>query len=98
MISLKVLIINISLRPTSPNLLPPVGLAYIMTAVKAAAYDIELIDIDAYRYLDQEVEKLIKEKDYDVATMGCIVTAYKEVKKLALLIKKHKSVPIIVGN
>jgi radical SAM superfamily enzyme YgiQ (UPF0313 family) len=95
---MKVLLINISLRPNSPTLLPPVGLAYIATAISQAGYGLEILDIDAHRYSDQEVEKMIKEKDFDVAAMGCIVTGYKEVKKLAQMIKKYKNVPIIAGN
>ena len=95
---MKVLLINISLRPESSTLLPPLGLAYIATAIHNAGYELEILDIDAYRYSDDEVESMIKEKDYDVAAMGCIVTGYKIVKKLCGMIKKHKNVPIIVGN
>lgn len=95
---MKVLLINISLRPESPTLLPPLGLAYIATAIHNAGFELEILDIDAHRYNDDEVESMIREKHYDVAAMGCIVTGYKEVKKLCSLIKKYKNVPIIVGN
>lgn len=95
---MKILLINISLRPESPTLLPPLGLAYIATAIHNAGYGLEILDIDAHRYSDDEVESMIREKDYDVAAMGCIVTGYKQVKKLCSMIKKHKNVPIIVGN
>ncbi|MFZ5987157.1 MAG: B12-binding domain-containing radical SAM protein [Bacillota bacterium] len=95
---MKVLLINISLRPTSPTLLPPLGLAYIATAIHNAGYGLEILDIDAHRYTDNEVESMIREKDYDVAAMGCIVTGYKEVKKLCSMIKRYKNVPVIVGN
>ena len=98
MIKLKILLINISLRPESPTLLPPLGLAYIATAIYNAGYELEILDIDAHRYSDDEVESMIREKDYDVAAMGCIVTGYKQVKKLCSMIKKYKNVPIIVGN
>lgn len=95
---MKVLLINISLRPDSPTLLPPVGLAYIATAIHNAGFELEILDIDAHRYSDSQVEEIIKKRDYDVAAMGCIVTGYKEVKKLANMIKKHRDVPIIAGN
>ncbi len=95
---MKVLLINISLRPESPTLLPPVGLAYIATAIDNAGYDLEILDIDAYRYSDLEVDALICKRDFDVAAMGCIVTGYKEVKKLARVIKVSKNVPVIAGN
>lgn len=95
---MKVLIINISLRPESPQLLFPIGLGYIASAIDRAGFDLEILDIDAHRYTDEEVERFIKEKDYDVAAFGCIVTGYKIVKKLAKVIKKYKKVPIICGN
>lgn len=95
---MKVLLINISLRPDSPTLLPPVGLAYIATAIDNAGYDLEILDIDAYRYSDSEIEAMIRKKDFDVAAMGCIVTGYKEVKKLARVIKGSKNMPVIAGN
>lgn len=95
---MKVLLINISLRPESPQLLFPIGLGYIATAIDRAGFDLEILDIDAHRYTDEEVERFIKEKEYDVVAFGCIVTGYKIVKKLAEVIKKHKKVPIICGN
>ena len=95
---MKVLLINISLRPESPRLMPPVGLAYIATAIDRAGYELEIIDIDAHRYSDAEVEEMLKSKEYDVAGMGCIITGYKTVKRLAGIIKKYKNVPVMVGN
>ncbi|MFW9917765.1 MAG: cobalamin-dependent protein, partial [Candidatus Thorarchaeota archaeon] len=95
---MKVLMINICLRPEHPRLLFPIGLGYVASAVKKAGFDLEILDVDAYRYTDEEVEQFIKEKDYDVVAFGCIVTGYKIVKKLAETIKKHKRVPIVCGN
>ena len=95
---MKVLLINISLRPESPQLLFPIGLGCIASAIDRAGFDLEILDIDAHRYTDEEVERFIKEKEYDVVAFGCIVTGYKIVKKLAEVIKKHKKVPIICGN
>jgi radical SAM superfamily enzyme YgiQ (UPF0313 family) len=59
---------------------------------------LEILDIDANRYSDQEVETLIKEKDFDVVAMGCIVTGFRIIKKITSVIKKYKNVPVIVGN
>lgn len=95
---MKVLIINISLRPESPQLLFPIGLGYIATAIQRAGFDLEILDIDALRYSDGEVEDFIEEKTYDVVAFGCIITGYKVVKKLAAIIRKYKNVPIVCGN
>ncbi len=95
---MKILLINISLRPNSQNLMFPIGLAYIATAIKKAGFKFEILDLDVLRLSDEETEERIKSADFDVAAFGCIVTGYRFVKGLAALIKKHKDVPIIVGN
>lgn len=95
---MKILVINISLRPNSETLIFPIGLGYIVTAMEKAGFDFEVLDLDVLRLSDKEIEEYIKEKDFDVVAFGCIVTGYRFVKKLAETIKKHKSAPIIVGN
>lgn len=96
---LNILIINPSLRPESQLKLFPVGLGYIVTAMKQAGFSFDLIDIDAYRYTDQEVENLIKKKAYDIVCMGCIVTGYKIIKDLTNVIRRfHDKAIIVVGN
>lgn len=96
--SMKVLMINISLRPESHQLYFPIGPGYIASAIKRADFDLEILDIDAHRYTNKEIEVFIKEKEYDLVAFGCIVTGYKIVKRLAEIIKKYKKVPIVCGN
>ncbi|MDD2731841.1 MAG: radical SAM protein [Candidatus Pacebacteria bacterium] len=95
---MKSLIINICLRPNSEKTIFPIGLGYIATAVSRAGFNFEILDLDAKRLSDEEIERYIKEADFDVVLMGCIVTGYKYVKKLSELIKRYKEVPIIAGN
>jgi radical SAM superfamily enzyme YgiQ (UPF0313 family) len=95
---MKILLINVSLRPESKVAIFPIGLAYIATAMKRAGFDFELYDIDALRPTWEQVEEKIKNTDFDVAAMGCIVTGYKYVKKLCEIIKKYKDAKIIIGN
>lgn len=96
---MKILIINVCLRPNSLQKLVPIGLAYIMTALKNADIDFDLLDIDVERLTLQEVETFIQRKDYEIFCMGCIVTGYKFIKELAGLIRKiHPHATIIVGN
>ncbi len=96
---MNILVINVSLRPQSPVKLFPVGLGYITTAMKNAGFNFDLIDIDLHRFSDQEVERLIRRKKYDVVCMGCIVTGYSIIKNLSSVIKEiHPHCTIIVGN
>jgi len=96
---MNILVINVSLRPTSPLKLFPIGLGYIVTAMKNAGFAFDLLDIDAHRYSDEEVEQRIAQRKYDVVCMGCIVTGYKMVKTLAAVVRRHHpDAKIIVGN
>lgn len=96
---MKLLIINLCLRPQRTDFIYfPIGLGYIATAIEKAGIEFEILDLDVLRLSDEEFEGYIKKIDFDVAAMGCIVTGYKYVKKLAEIIKKHKDVPIIAGN
>lgn len=97
--NMNILVINTSLRPESALKLFPVGLGYVVTAMKQAGFSFDLIDIDAHRYSDEQVEELIKKKPYDVVCMGCIVTGYKIIKNLTQTIRNHHpKATIVVGN
>jgi len=96
---MKILVINVSLRPQSREKLFPIGLGYITTAMKNAGFVFDVLDIDAYRHSDQEVEGFLRNNKYDIICIGCMVTGYKIVKTLSLLIKEfYPETIIIVGN
>lgn len=96
---MKILVINVSLRPQSREKLFPIGLGYITTAMKNAGFDFDILDIDAYRHSDQEVESFLRNNKYDIICIGCMVTGYKIVKSLSSLIKEfYPETIIIVGN
>lgn len=59
---MKTLLINVALRPESKVKLFPIGLSYIATAIHNAGFDFDLVDVDAYRYSDEEVDSLIAKK------------------------------------
>lgn len=96
---MNILLINIALRPESKIKLFPIGLGYIATAMNKAGIKFDLLDIDAHRYSDDEVNEIIKKKPYDIVAMGCIVTGYSKVKKMCSRVRKiHPNACIIVGN
>ncbi|MFC1462715.1 B12-binding domain-containing radical SAM protein [Verrucomicrobiota bacterium] len=95
---MKVLLINVSLRPDSPKLLFPIGLGYIASAIDRAGFDLQLLDIDACRYSDDEVRNILQKEDYDVVAMGCIVTSYRIIKELCATVRECSNAPIVVGN
>jgi radical SAM superfamily enzyme YgiQ (UPF0313 family) len=96
---MKILLINVSLRPKSPVKFFPIGLGYIATAMKNAGFSFDLLDIDAHRYTEEQVRCFLSKNKYDVVCMGCLVTGYKIIKSLASVIKEYSpNSMIIVGN
>lgn len=96
---MKVLLINVCLRYDTENKIIPVGLGYIASAVYRAGFDMEVVDIDLYRYSEQELEEILRKKEFDVVGLGCIVTGYKIVKNICAIIKRiNKNAIIVVGN
>ena len=96
---MNIMLINISLRPESKVKLFPIGIGYIATAMKNAGYGFDLIDIDAERYSEHEVDDFLQRKKYDVIAMGCIVTGYSKVKDLCRRVRHYqKDALIVVGN
>lgn len=96
---MKILVINISLRPKSPVKMFPVGLAYVMTAIKNAGYLFDFIDIDCHRPTEEAFDNAIQKDAYDVICFGCIVTGFSIVKKLARKLRAfHPKATIIAGN
>ena len=95
---MKTLLINICLRPTSEKAIFPIGLACIATAMKNNGFDFEIYDLDVLRPSDEEIEEKIKNTEFDVVALGCLVSGYRHVKKLTEVIKKYHDVPIVIGN
>lgn len=96
---MKILFINPCIRKGVDTKILPIGLACVMTYVDKHGYSFDLLDVDAYDLTDDEVEKHIKENQYDVFLYGSIVTHYKWVKWLTHTIKKHQPESfVIVGN
>ena len=94
---MKLLLINLSLRPESSRFIFPIGLGYIATAIKEAEYDFDLLDVDLYKYDIKDLEPRLK--GYDVIAFGCIVTGYRYVKELSHLIHKVNPKAVqICGN
>ena len=96
---MKVVFINPSLRPNSKRRQLPVGLAYVMTAVKKAGFEFDLIDMDVNGLGIKDLEAILADKEYDIYAIGCIVTGFKLVRQISETIKNiHPEAIIIAGN
>ncbi len=96
---MKILLINPPIREwAKPNVFPA-GLGYIAAVLLKEGHKVEVLDINGYRYSKEEVEKRIKEADYDVVGIGGIVTTYRYVKWLIGILKKYHPIkPLVIGG
>lgn len=95
---MNIALVNISHRPWMDKPCYPIGLSYVASAVKRAGYDFDIIDIDAHRPTDEELEELLGRKSYDVVATGALVSGYKYVKKVASIARKTNPDAIIVAG
>jgi radical SAM superfamily enzyme YgiQ (UPF0313 family) len=96
---MKILFINCDIRPDSRWKQFPVGLAYIVTAVRNAGFTFDILDVQIDSLTDQQVEDFLAKHKYDVIAFGTIVTHYKWVKWFINTIKAHQpQCKVIVGN
>lgn len=96
---MKILLINVCLRPDTDKKIYPVGLGYVASAIWRAGFNLEIVDLDIHRYSEQGIEEILRKKDFDIVGFGCIASGYKIIKNLCSMIKKiNREVTIIVGN
>ena len=87
---MKIMLINPPIREwAKPNVLP-LGLGYIASALRNSGHSVEVMDINAYRWSRDEVEKKIKTADFNVVGIGAIVTVYRYVKWLIGILKRDR--------
>ncbi|HJJ35590.1 MAG TPA: radical SAM protein [Methanocorpusculum sp.] len=98
---INVAIINLTLRLGAKLRYLPMGLGYVMTAVRDAGYKFDFIDQDIYAYTQDEVIDLLQKnkKEYDIILMGSIVTGYRLVKSMVSKLKQaFPNGLVCVGN
>lgn len=96
---MRVLLINPSVRPEAPVLMFNVGLVYIAGALKRAGHELKVLDIDAYRWSEEETLARASAMECDVICIGTLVSKYAWLKRTVAALKKaHPKAPIIVGN
>jgi radical SAM superfamily enzyme YgiQ (UPF0313 family) len=96
---MKITLINPPVRLREPPNDFPLGLGYIASALLNEGHDVEALDINAYRWPKEEVEKIIKKLNCDVVGISGLITTYSYVKWLTHIIKKfHPNTKIILGG
>lgn len=96
---MKVLLINPPIREEAPPNCFPLGLAYVARVLLDKGHKVSVLDINAHRYKFEELPEKLKKYDFDVAGITGLITQYKYIKRLTLLLKKmYPDKKIIIGG
>ena len=96
---MKVLLINPPIREWSKPNVFPLGLGYIAAVLLQEGYEVDVWDINGFRFNKEEVERKIQQANFDIVGIGGIITTYKYIKWLVALLRKyHPNKKIIVGG
>ncbi len=96
---MKFLLINPIVRISFPPSYFPLGIAYIASSLIKEGHHVEILDINAYRWLPWEVERIIEGDESDIYGLTGLITEYKQIKWLTKVIKKyHPTKKIILGG
>lgn len=96
---MHVLLVNPCIRPDTPKLLPNVGLAYVASAIQRAGFELSILDIDAHRYREVQIDSQLRGRQVDVIAMGTLTSHYGWIKGFARLCKEiYPLAPLIIGN
>jgi len=96
---MKVLLINPPIRESYPPNCFPLGLAYIAAVLQKAGYDVQVLDINAYRYKFEDIKIMVNWDTFNVIGITGMVTQYAYIKKLIQFLKEyHPNIKIIVGG
>ena len=96
---MKILLINPPIREWSKPNVFPLGLGYIASILLRDHHEVQVLDINAYRWDREEVEEKVKGASFDVVGIGGIVTTYQYVKWLLSISRKyHPDKKIIMGG
>ena len=95
---MKVLLINVSLRPGAKQIYFPIGLGYIATAISRSSHEVEILDLELNPLDDEQLRHEFSNRTYDVVALGCIVTGYGRVKSICNILRQCSDVPIVIGN
>jgi radical SAM superfamily enzyme YgiQ (UPF0313 family) len=96
---MKVLLINPPIRENYPPNCFPLGLAYIAAVLQKTGHDVQVLDINAYRYKFEDIKIMVNWDTFNVIGITGMVTQYSYIKKLTLFLKEyHPNIKIIVGG
>ncbi len=96
---MKVLLINPPIGVFYEAVVPPIGLAHLASVLRQAGHQAELLDINLWRWPEDEVRRRLAASDADAFGITGLISQYTYNRWLADLIKElHPDRPVIQGG
>jgi len=96
---MKILIINPPIRLTDKPRHIPHGLAILANVIrKKLSITPKFVDINAYRYSNEEVATILRSTEFDVVLIGGLIPVYKRIVLYADMIKEINPDAVIVAG
>ena len=96
---MNVLLINPMMGRNNISGVPPLGIYYIYYSLKEDGHNVQILDIDGFRYSKDEVHGFVKDTPVDIVGIGGLSTAYPYLFFLVPLIRKlHPYAKIVLGG
>lgn len=94
---MNILLIHPKLSETSSPRFP-LGLGYIAAVLRNAGHSLAVIDLNAQKESDSELEKRIRAGKFDMIALRAMITQFKQTKILASLINSVSKAKIVLGG
>jgi radical SAM superfamily enzyme YgiQ (UPF0313 family) len=96
---MKFLLINPAIGKQRLPAYFPLGLGYIAQILLEEGHDVSVLDINAYRWSDDEVKQQLRNAKFEAVGITGMVTEFNAVQQLSKLIKEiNPNAPIILGG
>ena len=95
---MNILLINPQLYGVQSEPRLPLGLGYIASVLRNDGHNIKVVDANALKLSDDQIEKLINESRCDAAGLTGLITQFKQVQRLASIIRKNSNAITVLGG
>lgn len=95
---LRCLLINPPIKLNSPPYNIPLGLACIAAIIEEKGHDVAIFDNNAYRLPCSDIIDEIRGEEWDIISIGSLVTTYSWQKEMFTLLKQHFPDALLVAG
>jgi radical SAM superfamily enzyme YgiQ (UPF0313 family) len=95
---MNILLINPQLCGVQSEPRFPLGLGYIASILRNEGHHIRVIDANASKLSENQIEKTIKTFTFDAVGLTGLITQFKQVQRIASIIKNNSKATIVLGG